>query len=149
MNHANRITVHHEGWTRVRFTDRATTAARVRQIQRIHVRDRGWGDIGYHYVVDRAGRVWEGRPLRYQGAHVKYNNEHNIGVLVLGNFENQSPSKAQVDRVAVLLRSLAREHRIPVSRIRTHREFPDAKTVCPGRKLQPLVARMRTNGHLA
>jgi hypothetical protein len=34
-------------------------------------------DIGYHYTIDPTGRIWEGRPVQYQGAHVKMNNEHN------------------------------------------------------------------------
>lgn len=143
----NRITVHHEGHTPVWFTDEASTKARIEQVRNIHTRDRKWGDIGYHYIIDRAGRVIEGRSIAYQGAHVKNQNEHNVGVMLLGNFEQQSPSQAQVNTLQTTLRFLMAKHRVPVSRVYTHREL--GKTACPGRNLQPRVARLRTSGALA
>ena len=60
-------------------------------------RGKGWSDIGYHYIIDRSGVVWQGRDItRWQGAHVKNRNENNIGVMCLGNFMLQQPSAAQV-----------------------------------------------------
>lgn len=146
MNGIRRMTVHHEGWTTVWFSDERTTAARIQQIRHIHVRDRGWGDIGYHYIIDRAGRVWQGRDLRYQGAHVKANNEHNLGVLVLGNFEKQPIPDAQMLSVQKSLYTLAAYHRVPAQRIYTHRELNP--TQCPGRYLQPKMDHLRSNGTL-
>ncbi|MDH3585343.1 MAG: hypothetical protein OER86_14165, partial [Phycisphaerae bacterium] len=55
MRGVNRITIHHEGTPdAVYFSDPRTTAKRLESIRRGH-RGRGWSDIGYHYVVDRAG----------------------------------------------------------------------------------------------
>lgn len=138
---ASRITVHHEGWQPVWYTDQRVTAARIEEIRATHVRDRGWGDIGYHYIVDRAGRVWEGRDIRYQGAHVSQHNEQNIGVMCLGNFEQQSPSDAQLNGLTRTLQALTRQHRIAPGRVYTHREL--MPTACPGRNLQPRVASIR------
>lgn len=140
MGGVNRITVHHEGWTAVWFTDKGTTAKRLDQIRRNHV-DRGWGDIGYHYIVDRAGRVWEGRSTRYQGAHVKEQNEHNVGVLVLGNFNVQQPSEAQMRALVQTLRGLMRAYNVPASRVYTHRELNSS--TCPGRNLQARMVALR------
>lgn len=145
MNGVNRITVHHEGWTQVWFTDKATTAKRLDQIRRNHV-DRGWGDIGYHYIVDRAGRVWEGRNLRYQGAHVKDQNEHNIGILVLGNFNVQQPSEAQMKALVQTIRTLMRAYNVPASRVYTHQELNSS--TCPGRNLQQRMISLRRSGAL-
>ena len=97
MNGIARITVHHtawewevDAWTR--------TAGEVENIRAFHsgtrATDRHWADIAYHFAVDRAGRVWQARPLAYQGAHVRGHNEHNLGIVLLGNFEVQSPSAA-------------------------------------------------------
>jgi N-acetylmuramoyl-L-alanine amidase len=147
MKGISRITVHHEGHTPVWFTDERSTKARLVQVRNIHTRDRHWGDIGYHYVIDRAGRVIEGRPLAYQGAHVKNQNPHNIGVMLLGNFEKQSPSQAQLTSLQSSLRYLMARYRVPVRRVYTHREL--GPTVCPGRNLQPRVAGLRTSGALA
>ncbi len=147
MHGITRITVHHEGYTPVWFTDERTTKARLEQVRNIHTRDRRWGDIGYHFVIDRAGRVIQGRPITYQGAHVSKQNPHNIGVMLLGNFEKQAPSQAQLTSLQSTLRHLMARYRVPVRRVYTHREL--GPTVCPGRNLQPRVASLRTSGALA
>lgn len=147
MRGISRITVHHEGWTAVPFSDYARTAARIESDRRTHVSDRGWGDLGYHFVVDRAGRIWEGRQLAYQGAHVKDNNEHNAGVMLLGNFDYQEPTSAQQEALRRLLRALMQQYRVPVGRVYTHQEI--MPTRCPGRHLQPRVAALRSRGYLA
>lgn len=147
MHGVTRITVHHEGFTPVFFTDEKSTKDRMKQILKVHTRDRGWGDIGYHYVIDRAGRIIEARNVAYQGAHVKNHNEHNVGVMLLGNFEKQTPSQAQLNTLRPTLRYLMAKYRVPVSRVYTHREL--GPTVCPGRNLQPRVAALRSNGALA
>ena len=134
MRGVSKITVHHEGWKAVWFSDRNTTAQRIDHIRRYHVDDRGWGDIGYHYILDRAGRIWEGRPIQYQGAHVSNNNEHNIGVLVLGNFEKQSPSSAQLKTLYRTTQGLASQYRVKRAMVLSHQEINP--TTCPGKNLQ-------------
>jgi hypothetical protein len=89
------ITIHHDGMTPFTATDYASSAARVELYRNGH-RGRGWGDIGYHFVVDREGRIWEGRSLKWQGAHVRNRNEGNLGILVMGNFDEQAPSERQL-----------------------------------------------------
>lgn len=135
MNGASKITIHHEGWTPVNFTSKSATAERIEKIRKFHTGpDRRWGDIGYHYIVDRAGRVWEGRPIQYQGAHVRNNNEHNVGILVLGNFEKQSPSSAQLKGLYSTVDALAKKHKVKTALVRSHREINP--TTCPGKNLQ-------------
>ncbi len=134
MNGISKITVHHEGWTAVDFTSQSATAERIEKIRKYHTGEKRWGDIGYHYIVDRAGRVWEGRPIQYQGAHVSQNNEHNIGILVLGNFEKQSPSSAQLKSLYSTTAALKSKHGIKTALIRSHREINP--TTCPGKNLQ-------------
>lgn len=141
LNGASKITIHHEGWTAVNFTDRKSTASRIETIRAVHVRDRGWGDIGYHYIIDRAGLIWEGRPILYQGAHVKQNNEHNIGILVLGNFEKQSPSSAQLKSLYNTTAKLTSQYRIKPALVRSHKEINP--TTCPGRNLQKQMNGLR------
>jgi N-acetyl-anhydromuramyl-L-alanine amidase AmpD len=142
MNGISKITVHHEGWTAVNFTSQSDTAARIEKIRSFHTGpERGWGDIGYHYIIDRAGRVWEGRPIRYQGAHVRNNNEHNIGILVLGNFDKQSPSGAQLKSLYGTAAALTQQHKIRPALVRSHQEIN--KTECPGRNLQNQMNALR------
>jgi len=140
------VTIHHDGLDALIETDDlAASAARIELYRRGH-RGWGWADIGYHFVIDRGGRVWEGRSLQWQGAHVKARNEHNIGVMCLGNFEEQSPSAAQVTALDRHLRSLMLKYRIPATRVKTHQEWSGASTLCPGRNLQVHVDRVRPDG---
>jgi hypothetical protein len=138
------ITVHHDGLDDLVYaTDTASMAARIDHYRMGH-RGKGWADIGYHLIIDRSGTLWQGRAIRWQGAHVKNHNEGNIGVLVMGNFERQQPTAAQMKTLDRVLRDLMRTYRVSKSRVYTHREWPDAETACPGRNLQPKVASLRT-----
>ena len=102
----------------------------------------GWADIGYHFVVDPSGRVWAARPLDRQGAHVKNENEHNLGILVLGNFEVQTPTPAAMTSLDALVVEAAMVNRVPLSNVRTHREWNP--TACPGASLQAHMNRARS-----
>lgn len=137
------ITIHHDGMTPFTATDYASSAARIELYRNGH-RGRGWGDIGYHYVIDREGRIWEGRSLKWQGAHVRNRNEGNLGILVMGNFDEQAPSDRQLAALERHLRTCMAKYKVPVSRVRTHREWDGAKTACPGKNLQSRMATMRS-----
>jgi hypothetical protein len=143
MNGVNRITIHHDAINSVGLIGQAETAMRLETIRMGH-RSHNWADIGYHYVIDPSGRVWEGRPLWLQGAHVKDTNEHNIGVMCMGNFEQHQPTAAQLNSLDNFVAQLCRTHRIPVGRVYTHRELKP--TLCPGRNLQRYVTVTRANG---
>jgi N-acetylmuramoyl-L-alanine amidase-like protein len=136
------ITVHHDGMDPFRDTDRGDIAEHLESIRQLH-RRKGWGDIGYHFAVDPAGRVWEARPLQYQGAHVKDHNPGNIGIVVLGNYELQYPSDQQLSGLRGLLVSLMSVYAVPVARVHSHREWGGAVTACPGRSLQDQFVRLR------
>lgn len=141
----NRITIHHDGITpTIRAYAMRDVATRIEQIRQSHVAGRGWADIGYHFVVDPAGRVWEARSTRYQGAHVKDQNENNLGILVLGNFEVQQPTQPQLAAVDRFVSQQITRYRVSMGRVRTHREI--AQTECPGRNLQSYLVRTRNGG---
>ncbi len=139
------ITVHHDGMDPFYATDRGSTAEHLELIRRLH-RRKGWGDIGYHYAIDPAGRVWEARPLRYQGAHVKDHNPGNIGIVVIGNFEEQPLSDRQLAGLRAHVVALMRSYNVPVSRVQTHQEWGGARTACPGGRLQNEMERWRRSG---
>lgn len=126
-----RISVHHtEGFQAFSKDD---AAQEMRIIQSFHQKGRGWIDIGYHFVIDGSGRIWEGRPLGVIGAHVKDKNDGNVGISLMGDFHpprNNQPSKAQVDSLVALMRWLTVQYAIPVDRIKGHRDQED--TSCPG-----------------
>lgn len=147
MGGVSKITIHHQGNPQpVYFTDRQSTIQELEKTRNAH-RARGWADIGYHFIVDRAGYVWEGRNIAYQGAHVRDHNENNIGVMCLGNFDLQAPSDAQLASLEYTVRELRRQYKISTRHIYTHQEIN--RTACPGRALQPRVVAMRSRNMFA
>ena len=147
MNGVRKITIHHEGWTPFTGTSLAATYDRIESIRQIHTRDRGWADIGYHFVIDRKGRVIEGRSLSYQGAHVSENNPHNLGIVLLGNFDQQKPTADQIETLGRFTRQMVIAHNVPSHLVRTHREINP--TICPGKHLQGHIDRLRHRGVFA
>lgn len=61
-------------------------AEKVAEIRRWHVQERGWRDIGYHWVIDRDGSVAPGRPEIEIGAHVEGHNAGTIGICLVGGY---------------------------------------------------------------
>lgn len=86
---------------------RAEAAAIVKGIQLFHVQGNGWNDIGYNFLVDRFGTVYEGRfggvDRNVVGAHAQGFNTGSVGVALLGTYEDVSPSAAAQDAIARLL----------------------------------------------
>lgn len=153
MNGVNRITVHHDGMPPVTLRAKSEVARRLEQIREAHVGrhddgGRNWADIGYHYIIDPQGRVWEGRPIRFQGAHVHNNNEHNLGIMVLGNFDEQKPTPEALATLDAFLADRMRGCRVSLDRVLTHQEINP--TACPGKNLQAYMRTTRSNsGRLA
>jgi hypothetical protein len=74
------------------------TAAVIRSIYAYHVKSNGWSDIGYNFLVDRFGRVWEGRyggiARAVIGAHTGGFNVDSFGTSLLGTFSTVAPPAA-------------------------------------------------------
>ena len=144
MDGVTRITVHHEGSAKPNNdSSPAAVAATLRLIQSQHRQRMGAGDIGYHFIIDRTGAIWQGRDWKYQGAHSSGANANNLGIMLLGNFENQQPTSAQINSLAKLTTSLCRKFGVPKSRIYGHNDLCNTK--CPGRNLKPYVIAMRSS----
>jgi uncharacterized protein with LGFP repeats len=75
--------------------------AMIRAIYRYHAVSRGWGDIGYHVLVDRFGQVWEGRYGGLEstviGAHARGYNIGTVGVGLLGDYESVDTTAPMID----------------------------------------------------
>ena len=145
MTEITKITVHHTGevFEGVGFQENAN---RILAYQTTHQNDNDWADIGYHFLIDRAGRIWEGRPLKYQGAHAgnPQLNRGNIGISVIGNYNEQSVTTAQQRTLTGFIRILCSVYGLsPSKQVVTHREIRPGGTECPGSRLQSFVDRFR------
>ena len=85
----------------------AQSPAIVRAIQLYHVKGNGWNDIGYNFLVDRFGQVFEGRYGGIQrnvvGAHAEGFNTGSVGVSLLGEYSSLAVSQKARDALAALL----------------------------------------------
>lgn len=76
----------------------------LRSIQAYHMDTRGWSDIAYNFVVDKFGGVWEGRAGGIDrsviGAHAQGFNTNTVGVMVIGDYTQTTPTAAALESVA-------------------------------------------------
>jgi N-acetylmuramoyl-L-alanine amidase-like protein len=100
------------------------SAAIVRGIMNYHVLGNGWDDIGYNFLVDRFGQVFEGRyggiERNVIGAHAQGFNTGSVGIAVIGTYGSGPPSTAANDALAKLIAwRLDVAHLDPLSRNQT------------------------------
>jgi len=103
----------------------------LKNIQRYHMDANGWSDIGYNILIDRWGRVWEGRGLRRVGAHTKGYNTNTLGVAFMGNYSNIELTARQIRAFNELLVKL-KAHGVRLEYTKGHRQMPAQATACPG-----------------
>jgi hypothetical protein len=109
-------------------------------IRKLHIQ-RGFDDIGYHFVIEENGKVCKGRDINKQGAHVKGDNVESIGICVCGNFEETYPKVTQIKALALLIKKLFKE--FGQLQILGHKDFSLADTLCPGEHLYGLLPDIR------
>ena len=105
----------------------------IDDVRQWHV-DKGWSDVGYHYVIDRQGALQHGRPEASKGAHAKGYNALSIGVCLVGGVDEQGVpdanfTKAQYDTLKFLLNNLTVKY--PDARVLGHRDLPGVHKQCP------------------
>ncbi|NEY36392.1 N-acetylmuramoyl-L-alanine amidase, partial [Streptomyces sp. PRKS01-65] len=78
----------------------------IRSIYRYHVASMGWRDIGYNFLVDKCGKIYEGRAggvaKPVLGAHTLGFNTNSMGVAVIGTYSSTKPSSSAVKAIARL-----------------------------------------------
>ncbi len=139
-------------------------AATVRGIWSFHTITRGWGDVGYNFLIDPDGVIYEGRAGGDDtiGAHFSCTNSGTMGVCLMGDFTSVEPTPAALESLAQLLAWKACKESIDpagqgfhsasglgLDRISGHRDGnPGTQgcasgTVCPGAQLYPLLPGVR------
>ncbi len=136
-----RLTVHHTGASVNTHLRQEDVVLDLNGILAAHLQQ-NYGDIAYHFIIDYAGRIWEGRPLAYEGAHVSGMNRQNLGVMLLGNFEEQQPSAAQIAALFLTVDALQETYPISSDEIYGHCDL--GQSACPGKHLySPFIGELR------
>lgn len=128
------------------LTDARDYRAMVRAIYKYHTVSRGWGDIGYNYLIDPLGNIYEGRAGgdKTIGAHALCFNHGTMGIAVIGNYENNKISDPALNALIQLIGQKAKKFNINpqettnfrgkrLGNIFGHREV--RPTTCPGNSL--------------
>jgi N-acetylmuramoyl-L-alanine amidase len=105
---------------------------KIDEIRGWHINDRGWSDIGYHYVIELDGTVRTGRPLIRIGAHVQGRNANSIGICYVGGTDKKGKAKdTRTPEQKKALYGLTAEllRRFPGATVHGHNEF--AAKACP------------------
>jgi hypothetical protein len=161
------LTVHHTDTP----NDDPDPAATVRAIYEYHAITNDWGDIGYHFLIDEAGRIYEGRYSGDDGIpahdadgnvvtafHTGGYNSGNLGIALLGTLVDQGPTAAARRSLTRLISVLTRFHGLdpqakvtytnPVNGVQKdvttvggHRDW--LATDCPGETMYELLNDVR------
>jgi hypothetical protein len=124
----------------------------------LHVNTNGWSDIGYNFLIDRNGVVYEGRGSGNLGAHFSCLNGKTVGICLIGNFMNEKPQALALQKLIDLAAwescnhqispadsSLHQSSQLVLRHLSGHRDANPAQvgcpsgTVCPGDSLYPLL----------
>lgn len=113
-----------------------TSRQRVEAIRQMHIKERGWRDIGYHWLIDRDGTVLPGRVETEIGAHVAGHNTGTIGISLFGGLTAQPHdpfsrnfTNAQEAALVHLIDDI--QARTNITSIRGHNQVDSGKA-CPG-----------------
>ncbi|XP_064136963.1 N-acetylmuramoyl-L-alanine amidase [Loxodonta africana] len=131
--------VHHTYIPELPCTDFEKCAANMRSMQRFHQDTRGWGDIGYSFVVGSDGYVYEGRGWHRVGAHTLGHNSLGFGVAFVGNYTAELPTDAALRTMRDELPRCALRfgYLRPDYKVLGHRQL--VSTHCPGDALFNLL----------
>lgn len=145
-----KIIIHHTAGT----NGADDPAASVRGIYYYHAVRKGWGDIGYNYIIDTHGNIYEGRAGGdgVVGGHASGNNTGSIGIAVMGNYEEEQISYEALESLIKLVQAKAELYNIEVdgfgrfrgevsANVGGHRDF--GQTLCPGKNLYAILPAIR------
>lgn len=105
-------------------------------IRRIHVEERGWSDVGYHFIIDKAGKIHGGRHVSVVGSHAGGHNKHTIGVAAIG--DNRQPWSRWTSSQHISLRRIIETLTLIYPEASVLRHCDLKPTYCPGVELDEI-----------
>ena len=123
------IIIHHSA------ISREQNNAQFDAIVRYH-KQLGWGNVGYHRIIEPSGQIRQGRAFNEIGAHCKEQgmNYQSLGICLTGNFDSEKPTNQQIFALRDELKARADQFKIPAKNILFHRDLARYKS-CPGKNM--------------
>jgi hypothetical protein len=128
------VTLHHTGDAQP-LRPQDDPVAKLRGLQSWGASARNWWDVPYHYLLDLEGHVYAGRDYHFMGeTNTTYDPGGHFLISVIGNYERQEATPAQLEAIADMMAWAIREFDLPLDRIGGHYNY--ANTGCPGQHLK-------------
>lgn len=124
----------YSGWRTITVHHSATAVGNAGAFDRTH-RRRGMGGLFYHFVIGNGRGAGDGEVevgWRWKRQRCA-NRPQDIQICLVGNFNYQHPTPAQLSSLLELIRVLRKQYNISYAHIRRHKDVPGATTECPGR----------------
>jgi len=129
--------IHHAAWS----------SCTADEIHRMHIKEKGFFGIGYHFFISKQGEIVRGRPFEAIGAHAKGYNDKSIGICLEGNLDTENVTPQQSSALIELLRYIQSIYKKIV--ILRHKDVNS--TECPGKNfdLDILLKAMQPESYVA
>jgi peptidoglycan hydrolase-like amidase len=149
--YVNRVVIHHTAG----INNYPDPAASVRAIYRYHAKEvvwqengvtkYGWGDIGYNFLIDHLGNIYQGRAGKngVVGAHAYGYNRNSIGIAMMGTFMTELPTSSAVNALTDLIAYKSIENKAGSSILLTQGHRDVNATACPGDAFYPQLSSVR------
>lgn len=105
----------------------------VETTHKMHQERFKWAGIGYNYLIEKNSEIFEARGM-YIGAHAKGHNPEAIGIAIVGNFDENLPSKDQEESLIKLCIYFMIKYDIEANKVIGHKELDGVTKSCPGEK---------------
>ncbi|MEM8874815.1 MAG: peptidoglycan recognition family protein [Planctomycetota bacterium] len=126
------VLLHHAGVT---WEAGDNPAVKIKNLQTWGMRERGWHDVPYHFLIAPDGRIFEGRDMKYRpDTNTDFDTAGYINVQLWGNFDEQRVSLEQLRATVALVAHLAETVDMPTDDLVSHMDV--ANTGCPGTDFQ-------------
>ena len=106
---------------------------KVNDICRVHFGERKWSTVGYPFVIDEDGTVYQLKPDDEVSPHSYHYNNNSIAICCIGNFNNYPMPKAQYEALCKLTRRLMKKFNLTKNDILRHCDLKGNNTECPGK----------------
>jgi N-acetylmuramoyl-L-alanine amidase len=96
--------------------------------------ERGFNDIGYHYVIRLNGKIEQGRPISRIGAHASGFNKHSIGICYVGGVNDKNEcedTRTDSQKFAMFLLCSRLVEQYNIQNVVGHRDLPRVNKCCP------------------